>query len=99
LQTQKQGNTLPPQELNQLIILTAVKNSNDGYFVEMPSKTYLTFLVFSGYLRNLKFSEDQPLQITFYNLQIYLVQMDQLRSAYPATRVITYFYSRPDCRI
>lgn len=71
MQIQKQGNILLPQECKQLIILTAVKTSNDGYFVEMPSKTYIILLVFPLYLRNLKFPKDQRLQkglIQFTNI-------------------------------
>lgn len=72
-QIQKQGNILLPQECKQLIILTAVKTSNDGYFVEMPSKTYIILLVFPLYLRNLKFPKNflKPLQkslIQFTNI-------------------------------
>lgn len=98
MQIQKQGNILLPQEFNQLIILTAVKNSNDGYFTEVSSKTYIIFLVFSLYLRNLKFSKDQPLQKS-------LIQCTDIpgpngsAEVCLATRIIAYFYSIPDSRI
>lgn len=46
MQIQKQGNIPLPQKFNQLIILTPVKDSNDHYFIELPSKTAVIFLVF-----------------------------------------------------
>lgn len=46
VENQKEGDILLPQGFNQLIMLTAIKDSNDRYFAELPSKVYIAFFFF-----------------------------------------------------